>query len=98
MRLRLRAGGNARELAKTEGVFQMFSYHIQAELGSERRKALLTEAETARRVRDARSHPQRMGVSRASKSTLGRRAGRLVSGGISWRRAPRYTANDGNAA
>ena len=98
MRLRLRAGGNVRELAKTEGVFQMFSYHIQAELGSERRKALLTEAETARRVGDARSHRQRMGLSAASKSPRGWRAGRLVSRGISWRRAPRYAANDGNAA
>jgi hypothetical protein len=94
----LRAGGNAAELAKTEGVFQMFSYHIQADLGAERRKALLTEAETARRVRDARSHRQRMGVSTARKSPLGWRAGRLVSRGISWRRAPGYTANDGNAA
>jgi hypothetical protein len=76
----------------------MFSYHIQTDLASERRKALLTEAQTARRVRDARSHRQRAGVSTASRSPLRWRAGRLVSRPISWRRAPRYTANDGNVA
>jgi hypothetical protein len=91
-------GGNARELAKAEGVFQMFSYHIQTELASERRKALLAEAQTARRVRDARSHRQRAGVSAASSSPLSWQAGRLVFRGMSWRRAPRYTANDGNVA
>ena len=76
----------------------MFSYHIQAELGSERRKALLMEAETARRVRDARSHRQRTGISPARKSPLGWRARWLASRGVSWRRAPRYVANAGNVA
>jgi hypothetical protein len=76
----------------------MFSYHIQADLASERRKALLTQAQTARRVRDARSRRQRAGASTASKSSLSWRAGQLVSRGISWRRAPRYTANGSNVA
>ena len=76
----------------------MFSYHIQTDLASERRKALLTEAQTAHRVRDARSHRQRAGGSAASNSPLSWPAGRLMFRGISWRRAPRYTANDGNAA
>ena len=73
----------------------MFSYHIQAELASERRKTLLTEAETARRVRDARSHRQRTGISPARTSPLGWRPGWLASRGVSWRRTPRYVA-DGN--
>jgi hypothetical protein len=76
----------------------MFSYHIQAELASERRKAFLTEAETARRVRDARSHRQRTGTSRARHSPPGWRAGWLASRGVSWRRAPRYVANAGQVA
>jgi hypothetical protein len=98
LRLRWKAGGNACELAKTQGVFQMSNYHIQAELASERRRALLTEAQTARRVRDARSHRRRSGGSTAGQPPRGWRAGRLVSRRISWRRAPRYTANDGNVA
>jgi hypothetical protein len=76
----------------------MFSYHIQAELAAERRRALLTEAQTARRVRDARSHRQRVSRSTARKSPLGWRAGWLVSRGVSWRRAPRYVADGGNVA
>ena len=76
----------------------MFNYHIQAELASERRKALLTEAETARRVRDARSHRQRRGRSTARNPPPGWRAGWLASRGISWRRAPRYVADGGNVA
>jgi hypothetical protein len=76
----------------------MFSYHIQAGLASERRRALLTEAQTAHRVRDARSHRRRSGGSTAGQPPRGRRAGRLVSRGISWRRAPRYTADSSNAA
>jgi hypothetical protein len=91
-------GGNARELAKAKGVFQMFSYHIQTGLASERRKTLLAEAQTAGRVREARSHRQRAGVSAASNSPLSWPAGRLAFRGISRRRAPRYTANDGNVA
>jgi hypothetical protein len=76
----------------------MFSYHIQAGLASERRKALLTEAQTARRVREARSHRQRAAAPAAGNSPLSWPAGRLVLGGISRRRAPRYTADDGNVA
>ncbi len=76
----------------------MLSYHIQAELASERRKALLTEAETARRVRDARSYRQRTGISPARNSPFGWRARRLASGRVSWRRAPRYVANAGKVA
>jgi hypothetical protein len=76
----------------------MFSYHIQADLASERRTALLTEAQTARRVRDARSRRQRAGASTAGKSPLFSRAGRLMSRGISRRRAPRYTADSSNVA
>ena len=98
LRLRWKAGGNACEPAKTQGVFQMFSYHIQAGLASERRRALLTEAQTARRVRDARSHRRRAGGSTAGQPPLGWRAGRLVSRRTSWRRAPRYTANGGRVA
>jgi hypothetical protein len=75
----------------------MFNYHIQADLASERRKALLTEAQTARRVTDARSR-RRAGASAASNSPVSWPAGRLVLRGISRRRAPRHTANDGNAA
>ena len=98
LRLRWTAGGNACELAKTQGVLQMSNYHIQAELASERRRALLTEAQAARRVRDARSHRQRAGGSTTGQPPLGWRAGRLASRRISWRRAPRYPANDGNVA
>jgi hypothetical protein len=76
----------------------MFNYHIQADLASERRKALLTEAQTARRVTDARSRRQRADASAASNSPLSWPVGRLVLRGISRRRAPRYTANDGNVA
>ena len=74
----------------------MFSYHIQADLAAERRRALLTEADTARRVRDARSHRQRMSTAR--KSPLRWRAGRLVSHVTSGRRAPRYAANGDTGA
>ena len=85
-------GGNAREPVKTEGVFQVFNYHIQAALASERRKTLLAEAEAARRARDARSHRERMGISTAGSSPLRWRAGRLVHR-ISWPRGPRHVAN-----
>jgi hypothetical protein len=86
-------GGNARELVKTEGAFQVFNYHIQAKLASERRKALLAEAEAARRAREARSYRGRMGISTARSSPLRWRAGRLVRRRISWRRGPRYLAD-----
>jgi hypothetical protein len=76
----------------------MFSYHIQADLASERRKALLTEAQMARRVRDARSGRRRAGGSTAGESPLFSRAGRLMSRGIGRRRAPRYTADSSNVA
>lgn len=71
----------------------MFNYHIQAALASERRKALLAEAEAARRAREARSYRERMGISTARSSPLRWRAGRLVRRRISWRRGPRYVAN-----
>jgi RimJ/RimL family protein N-acetyltransferase len=73
-------------------VFQVFSYHIQAALASERSKTLLAEAEAARRARDARSPRERMGISTAGSSPLRWRAGRLVLR-ISWPRGPRYVAN-----
>jgi hypothetical protein len=76
----------------------MFNYHIQADLASERRKALLTEAQTARRVRDARSRRLRAGSPAASQSPLFSRAGRLTSRGIIGRRAPRYAADSSHVA
>jgi RimJ/RimL family protein N-acetyltransferase len=62
----LRRGDTNRE--PTVRSIQMFNHHIQFELASERHKAFLTEADAARRVRQARSRP-RTGVSSAGRPT-----------------------------
>ena len=75
----------------------MFSYHIQADLASERRRTLLAEAEAARRARQARSHWQRSGIAAAHRPPLRWLAASLGSVGIGRRTGARYAANGGRA-
>jgi len=76
----------------------MFSYHIQADLASERRRTLLAEAETARQVRQARSDRQRSGIRTAHRPPLRWLAALLGSLRISRRTGPRYAPDGSRAA
>src|SRR6266700_3097988 len=66
---------NVREMANLEGAIEVISHHIWAVLASERRKALLAEAEAAHRARQVRRHRQPTGMSVALRSPLRRLAG-----------------------
>jgi RimJ/RimL family protein N-acetyltransferase len=65
------------------------SYHIQAMLGFERRKALLAEMEASRRARQARSYRRRTGMSAARRAPLRWLASWLLA---SWRAGPGFTS------